>query len=179
MALKTEDLKAQGLNQDQINYVMAEYGKELNPLKTDRDNLRSQLNQAQATLKSFEGVDIAQLRNEVSRLETELRNKDAAYQKKMADRDFNDLLNSIVTGSKARNTKAVIAQLDLEALKSSKNQERDIQKAVEAVKKESDYLFESDKKIPRMVSTTGGPNPNVEDKNTQANEALRSLFGKE
>ena len=179
MALKTDELLTRGLTQEQVDYVMGEHGKELNPLKADRDNLRTQLQQAQTTLKGFEGVDVAELRGQVSQLQADLANKDTEYQQKMADRDFNDLLNSVVTSSKARNAKAVIAQLDIESLKASKNQEKDIQKAVDAVKKDNDYLFESDRRIPQIVSTTNGPNPNVEDKNTQANEALRSLFGKE
>ena len=43
MILKTEDLQKQGLNQDQINYVMAAVGKEVNALTAERDNYKSQL----------------------------------------------------------------------------------------------------------------------------------------
>ena len=41
--MKTEDLQAKGLTQEQIDYVMAEYGKELNGIKQDRDNYKTQL----------------------------------------------------------------------------------------------------------------------------------------
>ena len=54
--MKTEDLQAKGLTQEQIDYVMAEYGKELNGIKQDRDNYKTQLAAAQTTLKSFEGI---------------------------------------------------------------------------------------------------------------------------
>ena len=47
-----------------------------------------------------------------------------------------------ITSSKAKNSKAVKALLDLEALKSSKNQSEDIRTALEKVKSENDYLFE-------------------------------------
>ena len=33
--MKTEDLQAKGLTQEQIDYVMAEYGRELNGVKQD------------------------------------------------------------------------------------------------------------------------------------------------
>ena len=46
------------------------------------------------------------------------------------------------------------------------------------VKKENDYLFASDKPVPRVVSTTSGINNDAQTKKEQANEALRSLFGK-
>lgn len=179
MALKTEDLQAQGMTQEQINYVMAEYGKEVNPLKADRDNLREQLQSAQATLKSFEGVNVTELQTKVADLTKNLETKEAEYQQKLSERDFNDSLKEAITASGARNVKAVMAMLDCDSLKGSKNQKEDIGKAIDGVKKENDYLFQPEKPIPKMVSVTGGPNPGVEDKKTQANEALRSLFGKE
>lgn len=179
MALKTEDLLAQGLTQEQVNYVMAEHSKEINPLKTDITSLRTQLQTAQTTLKSFEGVDISELQNKVTTLTNDLATKEAEYQQKLADRDFNDNLKETISSFGARNTKAVMALLDQENLKASKNQKEDIQKALETVKKENDFLFQPEKPVPRVVSVTAGPNPAVEDKKTQANEALRSLFGKE
>ena len=59
--MKTEDLQAKGLNQEQIDYVMAEYGKDINGIKQERDTYKTQLSTAQATLKSFEGVNISEL----------------------------------------------------------------------------------------------------------------------
>ena len=57
--MKTEDLQAKGLTQEQIDYVMAEYGRELNGVKQDRDNYKAQLAAGQATLKSFLGKHYA------------------------------------------------------------------------------------------------------------------------
>lgn len=179
MALKTEDLITQGLTQEQVNYVMAEYGKEINPLKSDRDNLRAQLNTAQATLKSFEGVNISELQTKVADLTKELENKETEYKQQLSERDFNEQLKEAIAASGARNAKAVIAMLDYDGLRGSKNQKEDIKKALEDVKKENDYLFQPEKPIPRVVASTPGINSEVDDKKTQANEALRSLFGKE
>lgn len=36
--MKREDLTAKGLTTEQIDFVMAEYGKEINPLKAERDS---------------------------------------------------------------------------------------------------------------------------------------------
>lgn len=179
MALKTEELLAKGLTQEQVDYVMAEFGKEVNPLKADRDNLRTQLQTAQATLKSFEGVNVTELQNKVTQLTNDLATKDAEYQQNLADRDFNDILKDAISASGARNAKAVMALLDHTALKASKNQKEDIQKALDGVKKENDYLFQSEKPAPRVVARTDGPSQETESRKTQANEALRSLFGKE
>lgn len=179
MALKTEDLLAQGLTQEQVNYVMAEFGKEINPIKAERDNLRTQLNTAQTTLKSFEGVNVTELQGKITQLTNDLANKEAEYQSSIAEREFNDLLKEVISASGARNATAVAALLDQNALKQSKNQREDIQKALDGIKKDNDYLFQSEKPVPRVVSTTQGPSQQVDDKKTQANEALRSLFGKE
>ena len=179
MSFKTEELIAQGLTQEQVNYVMAEFGKEVNPLKIELYQLKEQLNTAKDTLISFEGVDVADLQNQIKKLTVDLENKDTELQQKLADRDFNDTLKDAVSASGARNVKAVMALLDLEALKASRNQKEDIQKALATAKKDNDFLFTPEKPIPRMVSSTPGINPESEDKKTQANEALRSFFGKE
>ena len=56
---------------------------------------------------------------------------------------------------------------------------RDGSAAIAAAKKDSDYLFQAEKPAPRVVFTTSGMNPDADSKRSRANEALRSLFGKE
>ena len=51
--MKTEDLQGKGLNQEQIDFVMSEYGKELNAVKAERDGYKTQLDTAQASLKAM------------------------------------------------------------------------------------------------------------------------------
>lgn len=166
--MKTEDLQAKGLTQEQIDYVMAEYGKDINGIKQERDTYKTQLSTAQATLKSFEGVNISELQGKIQTLTTEL-----------AERDFNDLLKSTAEGFKPRDIKAVMPFLDVDKLKASKNQESDIKAALEIVKKEKGYLFQ-DTSIPRVVAPTPGPGgEKTDDTRTQANNALRSILGRE
>lgn len=178
MILKTETLREKGLTQEQIDFVMAEVGKEINGLTAEKDGYKSQLDTAQASLKAMEGVDATALQQKVTDLTNQLSGKDEEIEKIKADYAFNDSLNEAIRKSGARNSKAVMALLDLEALKKSKNQTADIEAALEGVKKENDYLFVSNKPVPRVVSTTPGINPDVQTKKEQANEALRSLFGK-
>ena len=110
---------------------------------------------------------------------TDLANKDAEYQKQLAERDFNDLLKTTAEGFKPRDIKAVMPFLDVEKLKGSKNQETDIKAALEAVKKDKGYLFQ-DVSIPRVVAPTPGPGgEKTDDTRTQANNALRSILGRE
>lgn len=172
-------LEGLGLEKEVVDKIMVAHGADVENLKADRDEYKKQLGEAQKALKSFEDVDIEKLQGEITKLTEDLAEKDTEIQQKLADRDFEDALKEAISSAGARNAKAVMALLDQDSLKSSKNQKEDIQKSLEAVKKENDYLFQPEKPLPKVVSVTGGPNPNTEDKKTQANEALRSLFGKE
>lgn len=175
--MKTEDLQAQGLTEEQIKFVMAENGKDINREKQKAEGYKTQLDTAKETLKGFEGVNVADLQGKVAQLTADLAAKDAEYQSKLADRDFNDLVARLATEYKAHDVKALMPFLDSDKLKASKNQESDIKAAFDTIKKEKGYLFE-DEKAPRVISSTPGADPKTDSPNTQANEALRSFFGK-
>lgn len=55
-----------------------------------------------------------------------------------------------------RNEKAIMALLDMDTLKASKNQSQDIEAAITALKKDNDYLFQQAATVPRVVSSTTG-----------------------
>lgn len=176
--MKREDLTAQGLTEEQVEFVMSEYGKELNPLKAERDSYKTQLDTAQASLKAMEGVDPVALNRKITDLTTQLSGKDTEIANIRADYAFHDAVKEAIRKSGARNEKTVMALLDLDTLKASKNQQADITAAVEAVKKDNDYLFQSAKPVPKVVSSTPGINNDAQTKKEAANEALRSFFGK-
>ena len=177
--MKRKFLEDMGLTKEQVDSIMDENGKDIESMKSERDNYKTQLATAQQTLKSFEGVNIQELQGKVSQLTADLAAKDTEYQKQLADRDFNDLLKETAAGFKPRDLKAVMPFLDVEKLKTSKNQESDIKAAFEAVKKDNAYLFQ-DVSIPRVVSSTPGTSaPGSEDTKTRANEALRGLLGRD
>ena len=139
--MKTEDLKAQGLTEEQINFVMSENGKDIKREKDKADNYKSQLDTATQTLKGFEGVNVEEMKNKISQLTADLENSQRKHAEELAQRDFNDLLNSYATQYKARNIKAVMPFLDVETLRQSKNQKDDLKTAFETVKKENGYLY--------------------------------------
>ena len=86
--MKREDLTAKGLTTEQIDFVMAEYGKEINPLKAERDSYKNQLDTAQASLKAMEGIDAAALQTKVTNLTAQLQGKDTEIAKIKADYEF-------------------------------------------------------------------------------------------
>lgn len=176
--MKRDDLTAKDLTPEQVEFVMSEYGRELNPIIAERDAYKSQLETAQATLKTMEGVDPAALNQKITDLTNQLAGKDTEIANIRAEYAFTDSIKEAIRKAGARSEKAVMAMLDLDALKASKNQQADITAAVEAVKKDNDYLFQSAKPVPKVVSSTPGINNDAQTKKEVANEALRSFFGK-
>lgn len=180
--MKTEFLKELGLNEEQIKAIMAENGKDiqreqdkLSKVEAERENYKSQLETAQAALKEFEGVDVNNLKSEIEKLQNTLKEKEEQYQKELADRDFNALLERQINEFGGRNVKAVKALLDIETLKASKNQEADIKAALEACKEENDYLFGANEPINNPVAPTSGKTPSSEDAHLAALKAAMGL----
>ena len=174
--MKREFLEGLGLEKGIIDQIMTENGNDINREKQKADGYKSQLDEAKEKLKGFEGVDVAQLQGEITKLNADLAAKDAEYTRALADRDFNDMVGKFAAEYKAHDVKAVLPFLDAEKLKASKNQEADVKAAFETIKKENAYLF-TDTNVPRVISSTPGVNPKADAPKTQANEALRSLFG--
>lgn len=143
-----EDL---GLEKEVIDKIMDENGKDINREKDKAEEFKTQLDTAKETLKSFDGVDVKELQSKISTLTSDLEQKDKDYQAKIADMEFNSLLDSAISSSGAKNSKAVKALIDIETLKSSKNQSEDIKKAIDTVKSENDYLFGSTEPIDSLV----------------------------
>lgn len=156
--MKREFLEGLGLEKDTIDKIMTENGNDINREKTKADEYKSQLDTAKETLKGFEGVDVAQLQGEITKLNTDLANKDAEYKQKIADMEFSSVLDSAINGSKAKNSKAVKALLDLDKLKASKNQTEDIKTALEELRKSDSYLFGSDEPVLNPIGDTSGNN---------------------
>ena len=157
--MKREFLEGLNLEKDIIDKIMDENGKDINrekqradAEKQRADEIKSQLDVAKETLKGFEGIDVAQLQSEITKLNGDLAAKEADYKAKIADMEFSSVLDAAISGSKAKNGKAVRALLDIETLKASKNQTEDINNALKALKESDAYLFGSDEPILNAVA---------------------------
>nr|DAK60343.1 MAG TPA: minor structural protein [Caudoviricetes sp.] len=98
-----------------------------------------------ASLDKFKDVDPTALTQTIEDLKGQLTQKDAEFAQRLADRDFDDLINTNINTLKGKNAKAIKALLDVDALKQSKNQAEDIKTALEALQKADDsaFLFET------------------------------------
>ena len=116
------------------NYkTVAEHSKIADKLKTAED-----------ALKGFEGIDPADLQNKLDEANKKLQDMEESHRKEAEEREFHDLLTAAIKEAKGKNPKAIAALLPVADLKASKNRDKDIKSALESIKSENDYLFDSD-----------------------------------
>lgn len=153
------------LTDEIINAIMAENDRDIEAAKkpfADYESIKEQLQTAKDGLKAFEGVDVAKLQGEISKLQGQLAAKDTEWQGKLDAMAFDGKVKDAITAAKGKNAKAIAALLDMDALKASKNQDADIKTALEALAKAEDskMLFGDDQGAPPPYSPgAGGGNP--------------------
>lgn len=156
--MKTEFLKELGLEQEVIDKIMGENGKDVEAAKakfSDYDTVKNQLAEANKTIEGFKAMDIDGIKKAADewKQKAEQAEKDAAA--KIADMEFNGLLSAAITGAKGKNAKAISALLDMDTLKGSKNQEADLKTALETLQKENSYLFDAEQTPPPYAPGPG------------------------
>lgn len=146
-----EDKKADFDKMWKENYrTKSEYDKAVE----QRDAHKASLDEVNEKLKEFEGVDVDDLKGQIAKLQGDIKAKDDEHAAKEADRLFNDTLSEAIKEAGGRNSKAVMALLDIDTLKASKNQSEDIKKALETAKESDAYLFGVDEPINNPVAQT-------------------------
>lgn len=143
--MKREDLEKLGLTKEQVDNVLDMHHAEIDPVNRDLQKAQDDLKVAQekvktteAALKKFDGVDAEALNKQIKDLQDDLKKRDEEHAEALAARDFNDLVKESIRAVKGRNEKAIMALLDVETLKSSKNQKEDVSAALKALAEAED-----------------------------------------
>lgn len=139
--MKREFLKNLGIEKEVIHKIMDENGKDINKLAKERDAYKRKFEILQNTFYDFDGVNVEALKNKITTLHTGLIHKDKQCRMKLDDLKFDALLKNVIKEMGVRNEKTVIAFLDIDRLKKSKNPKADIAYALEMIKKENAHLF--------------------------------------
>ena len=124
-----------------------EYDKAVN----QRDEYKTSLDTVNEKLKEFDGVDVADLKGQITKLQDDLKTQKETYDAKEAERLFTDSVRSAIKEAGGRNAKAVMALLDMDALRESKTRVRTSKKALDAAKESDAYLFGSDEPFKNPV----------------------------
>lgn len=132
--LSEEDVKAI-VDEVNENYkTVAEWQKQ----KDKIESLEGTLAETKESLTKLEGVDVDSWKKKVEELESTIKKNNDDYEAKIADRDFHDLVEKSIASAKGKNAKAIMALLDIDSLKGSKNQQDDIDKALKALSEAED-----------------------------------------
>ena len=163
--MKTEFLQNfkvgdQPLTKEIIDAILAENGRDIEAAKkpfADYDSIKEQLQTAKDGLKAFDGVDVAQLQGEITKLQGQLTDKDKEWQEKIDAINFETKVKDAIAAAKGKNAKAISALLDMDTLKASKNQDADLKAALEALTKaeDSSFLFGDEQKAPPYSGGSG------------------------
>lgn len=156
------------------NYkTVSDYEVQSEKLKTAEEKVTT----LTGNLDKFKDVNVDELNNTITTLKNDLAAKDKELTDKLAERDFNDLLKESIATAKGRNAKAIMALLDVDTLKASKNQKEDVAAALRALTEAEDskMLFGD------AETVVGGGNPiGTVIKNGNATEqtaTMRSIMG--
>lgn len=141
------------------NYkTVAEHEKKVNRLTDDLAAEKKRADEAVETLKGFEGKDfdaITRDRDEWQRKHNELVE---THKRETEEREFSEGLSAAITEAKGKNAKAIMALLDLEKLRGSKNRDKDIKAALDSLRTDSGYLFDDNGGDPKFTAPSGTGN---------------------
>jgi hypothetical protein len=166
--MKREDLAKLGLTDEKIiDAIMDAHGKDIEKQKSaaetakaSADALQSQLAEANKAIEGFKGMDIEGVKKSADEWKSKAEQAQAEAAKQIASLKFDHALDSALLGAKAKNAKAVKALLNSNDLKMAEDGSiLGLDKQLESIKKDNDYLFESDKPIPQFI--TGGQSRSV------------------
>jgi phage minor structural protein GP20 len=143
--MKREDVKKQipNITDEQLDWLMGENGRDITAEKTKATNLQiqvngltTQLNTAKDSLKAFEGVDVADLKGQITKLQGQLADQADSFA-------FDSALDGAIRDAHGRDVKAIRGMLDVDALKASKDRTTDIEAALDALTKEKAWAFDA------------------------------------
>lgn len=153
-----EDKKAEFDKAVAENYkTTAEHEKKVNRLTDDYNAEKKRADEAVETLKGFEGKDFDAITRERDEWKKKHDEAVADYKRQQEDREFASALENAISEAKGKNAKAIMALLDTEKLRGSRNMEKDIKSAIEAVRTESGYLFEDNGGKPQFSTNKSAP----------------------
>ena len=188
--MKREDVKQKipGITDEQLDWLMGENGKDVTAEKTKAANLQSQLDTANAQLKTaqdglekFKGVNVDEMKNQLAKLQADMKAQADAFA-------FDNALGAAIRAAKGRSEKAIRGMLDLESLRKSSNRDTDIKAALEALTKSDAWAFDTaqasgmqtgngQQQTGSGTASSGAEHGNSTPAQSKEDEMMAALFG--
>ncbi len=163
--MKREDLKALELTDEAIDEIMKLHGKsieahkaQLTEAEKQAEALQGQLEEANKAIEGFKELDVDGIKAAADEWKTKAEQAKVEAETEITRLKFDHALEGALAEAKAKNPKAVKALLNFEDLKLSQEDGSilGLDKQLEKVKTDNDYLFESDQPAPKIVLSGQG-----------------------
>lgn len=168
--MKTEDLQALGLNEDQIKKVFELSGKDVNAEKkktqaaeADRDQWKTRAETAEETLKGFDGVDVDGLNKQIEDWKNKAAEAQKDFQRQIEERDFNDALKEEMEAFKFTSEaakKAIMAEVKEAGLKLKDGKILGLSDLIGQIKEKDASAFAPDKDPAKFTDPPKDPQGN-------------------
>ena len=162
--MKRDFLKGLGLEDEVINKIMDEAGKEVNGLKTQIANLQDDIKvkdgvieTKNSKIKELEKVDVEALKT------AEYERGKAEGSAEIEKFKFNTALDNALKGAKVKDSKTISGLLDMEKIKLENEQIVGLDEQLKTLKESHDYLFDNDGKTPKFSDDSPGLGGNDEE----------------
>lgn len=169
--MKTEELTALGLNDEQVKGVFKLHGTAITALQSELGAANNTIKGLRDAAKKFEGVDVDKLRGDLEALQNK-------YDADVGAARLNGALDAALLTAKARDPKAVKPFLEMDKLKLDGDKLLGLEDQLKTLRAEKSFLFDLEPERQRggmrHQSGAGGADTGTD----EANAALRAAFGR-
>lgn len=176
--MKTEDLQALGLTEEQVKKVFELNGKDLKAeqkktekAEEERDSWKERAETAEKTLKDFDGVDVDGLNQQIKDWKEKAEQAEKDYAQKLYDRDFADALNVEMENYKFTSDaakRAIMAEVKEAGLKLKDGKILGLNDLITQIKEKDASAFAPETDPPKFTDppkggSNGGSNKSLKD----------------
>lgn len=176
--MKTEDLQALGLTEEQVKKVFELNGKDLKAeqkktekAEEERDSWKERAETAEKTLKDFDGVDVDGLNQQIKDWKDKAEQAEKDYAQKLYDRDFADALNVEMENYKFTSDaakRAIMAEVKEAGLKLKDGKILGLNDLITQIKEKDASAFAPETDPPKFTDppkggSNGGSNKSLKD----------------
>lgn len=151
------------------NYkTIAEFERQKDKLSLAENNAKDIQTKFDDFKKSYDGVDVEELRNKINTLTNDIETQKTSYEVQISKMNLDSVLSAKAKEYGCKDFDLAKSQFNYDDLLNSKDQTNDIDKAFKNLKENKPILFEEKQNEPsvkgNIVGSSGqGDNPNAED----------------
>ena len=147
--MKTEDLKNQGLTDEQISFVMSENGKDIEKFKTENEtnktelkSVKEQLKSANETIESYKNMNIEDIKKSADDYKAKFEQSENERKSEIEKLKLSHAIDNALTKAGAKNLNAVKATLDLSNVKLDGDKLLGFDDLLKNSKEQDGYLYD-------------------------------------